>query len=247
MAMRRYGQRAKSPAVSTAGHNEKPEQAAPAEQHPLGSEPTPPSAPAPEQKADAQPEHFRTGLGDQLAAMRAYAQPDPLDQYIAFHFPGTMPHERQWLRANQHHLGNPHLINQAAAIALQRGIPRQSPEFLQAVGALIDHHHAAMQAASAPPQPPPIPEPPPMPHAHIDIETEHDDEPERAAAMVSAPPSRGSEHYAGVLGDAEPSPGSVTLSRAEREHAQAAQISEIEYAKQKLRMQKAKRAGLIKD
>jgi len=62
---------------------------------------------------------------------------------------------------------------------------------------------------------------------------------------VSAPVSRASEHFSG---DYEPGEGSrVTLSKAEREHAEAAGVSVEEYAKQKLRMMKMKKAKLIRD
>jgi hypothetical protein len=37
------------------------------------------------------------------------------------------------------------------------------------------------------------------------------------------------------------------LAETEREHAEASNVSVEEYAKQKLKMMKAKRAGIIKD
>jgi hypothetical protein len=129
--------------------------------------------------------------------------------------------------------------------ALQH-VPRQSPEFLHFVGQLLDQH-AAMQARPAPTLPPPMPAMPRTP-AHIDVErTEHNGEPEdepMASHYVSAPVSRGE---AGHSIDPELLPSQITLSKAEREHAAAAGISEIEYGKQKLKMQRMKKSRIIKD
>jgi hypothetical protein len=262
MARRRY----KSDAISPAGHAEKPaEAAATPEQYPLGSEPTPPSPPAPDTTAEPA-QHFQSGLAEQIRQQRAYAEQHALQQYIASNFLGALPHEAQWLMANPHHLSNPPLVHAAAQIAAQRGIPRQDPQFLHFVGQLLDQHAAAqMQPAPAPRysgamtagEPPvagpmPAPPTPPMPaHTHIDVEkTEYDGEPESASVSVhhvSAPVSRDSGHYA-ASGEYEPGEGSrVTLSKAEREHAEAAGVSVEEYAKQKLRMMKLKKAKVIKD
>jgi len=143
------------------------------------------------------------------------------------------------------------LVHQAAKIAFDRGIPRQDPQFLQFVGQLLDQHHAAMQAQAAPAPTPPVPPPmPPPAHMHVDVEkTESpEDEPESeqmAVHHVSAPVSRGAEHYSG---DYEPGSDSrVHLSKAEREHAEAAGVSVEEYGRQKLRMMKMKKAKLIRD
>jgi hypothetical protein len=202
--------------------------------------------------------HFSTGLKEQLAQQQRYSQPDPLDQYIAHTFPGATPFERQWLRANAHHLNNPGLMHSAAAIALQRGVPRNSPEFLAFVSALLDQHHHAMHAQApqpheppAPPPPPPQPEPmpPPMPHmTHVDIERDdHDHEPEAMSHYVSAPVSRDSQGGGYIAGEPEPTTSSIRLSKAEREHAQAAGVSEEVYAQNKLKMLKLKKSNVIKD
>jgi hypothetical protein len=124
---------------------------------------------------------------------------------------------------------------------------------MQFCGALLDQH-AAMQAHAAPPPAAPIP--PPVSEAEpqhvIELEAEHSgsSEPaEESHAMpqhFSAPVSRGSERYA--MGDYEPpTAGSVRLSKAEVEHAEASGISTEEYAKQKLRMMKLKKAKVIRD
>jgi hypothetical protein len=57
--------------------------------------------------------------------------------------------------------------------------------------------------------------------------------------------SRGAEHFSG---DYEPGDGShVTLTKAERERAEAAGVSVEEYGRQKLRMMKMKKAKIIRD
>jgi hypothetical protein len=247
VARRKYGTH--SPATSTAGFARG--------RDPSGDtslqEPLEPRAeygkPPPESASEpaSEPQHFQTSLIDQLRQQRQ----DQLDAYIAQAFPGSMPHERQWLRERQHYLANPMLVHQAAKIAFDRGIPRQDPQFLQFVGQLLDQHHAAMQAQAAPAPTPPVPPPmPPPAHMHVDVEkTESpEDEPESeqmAVHHVSAPVSRGAEHYSG---DYEPGSDSrVHLSKAEREHAEAAGVSVEEYGRQKLRMMKMKKAKLIRD
>jgi hypothetical protein len=229
MARRRY----RSDALSAAGRGIRDDEAAPAGQLPLAD--AEPSSPQPPKtgEAETKPAHFSSGLKDQLASMRSYAQPDPLDQYIAFHFQGALPNERAWLRANQHHLQNPMLVHHAAQIALQRGVPRQSPEFLQFIGALLDQHHAAAQA----------PAPPPPHAAHIDIETEHSDsgqpdEEHHMATYVSAPVSRGE---AGHAVEPEMTISSIRLTPQEREIARMSGGEEL-YARNKLKMLKLKKA-----
>jgi hypothetical protein len=134
MAMRRYGR--KSAAVSGAGHNQTPPETKP-DGVPLGTEP--PSSPAADPQAPRQeygksepqadaPEHFKTGLGEQLRQQRAQQQSDQLDLYIHHHFPGALPGERAALRAEQyrHLLAYPPLAHHYAGVAVERGIPRNN-------------------------------------------------------------------------------------------------------------------------
>ena len=58
--------------------------------------------------------------------------------------------------------------------------------------------------------------------------------------------SRGGDHYV-VGGEHEPSASSVRLSKAEREHAAAAGVSDEIYARKKLRMMKLKKSKIIRD
>jgi hypothetical protein len=247
VARRRY----KSPAVSTAGHSEAvppPDAADESFQQPI--EPraeygaTAPDTPEP---ASEPSPHFQTSLGEQMRAQQQHAQKHALHQYIAANFPGAAPHEAQWLIANPHHLSNPALVHQAAGIALQRGIPRQSPEFLHFVGQLLDQHAAAqMQPAPAPHVPAPAPPPPPMPPVtHIDLETEsHDAEPEQdhMPPHYSAPVSRG-DHGRAI--EPELSPSQVRLTAEERELCRDNKLDETVYAANKLKLQRMKKSKLI--
>jgi hypothetical protein len=189
-----------------------------------------------------------TGLRDQLADMRQQQQNDALEQYINHYFPGAWPNERAALRVNHVWLANPGLVHAAGRIALERGVPRQSPEFLQAIGALIDQHHAAMmQAQPAPPPAPPMPSMPPMPPPvhHVDLEKVEspEGEPESAHmdAHYSAPVSRGDT---GHSIEPEMSPSQVRLSPEERELCAMNKISETVYAAGKLKLAKQKAAKI---
>jgi hypothetical protein len=235
------------------------------ERLPLGTTPPapPPPAPTPDPKPEpAGPQYDASGLKAQIDAMRAQQQPaDQLDRYIAHFFQGALPNERQWLRDRAHdrphYFANPMLVHQAGMLALQDGVVRESPEFLHAIGKKLDDHFAAMRAAPAPP--PAAPMPPPMPPslpepqhvARVDVEhVEHDHEPPQEDHImpehVSAPVSRsGGERYA--MGDYEPTIGTIRLSKAEREHAAAAGVSDEVYAANKLKMMKLKKAKVIRD
>jgi hypothetical protein len=145
------------------------------------------------------------------------------------------------------------LVHHAGMLALRDGVARESPDFVRAIGKKLDDHFAAMQAAPPPtaPMPPPMPPSMPEPQAHVDVEhVEHDHEPPQEDHImpehVSAPVSRsGGERYA--TGDYEPTIGTVRLSKAEREHAAAAGVSDEVYAANKLKMMKLKKAKVIRD
>jgi hypothetical protein len=241
VARRRYGK--PSPAISTAGHAAQPRDpsgdeslAQPIEPRTEYGKGEPVSEPA---------QHYDvSGLRGQIDGIRQQQQNAALEQYISHYFPGAWPNERAALRANQVWLANPGLVHAAGRIALERGVPRQSPEFLQAIGALIDQHHAAMMQA----QPAPAPPPPPMPaHTHVDIEQgDHDSEPESeqmAVHHVSAPVSRGEASHA-MSGEPQLTPSQVKLTPEERELCQMNKIDEVSYAEGKLRLAKQKAAKI---
>ena len=235
MARRRY----RSDAISGAGHGERPPDPAPSEQLPLGSEPPSPSAPAPDQAEPEPAQHFSTGLGDQLRQQRLYVQQhqpqqqiDPLAAYLAS-IPGlTIPKFHflyHYFAQHPDRLNPQHweLLKGAHRIAREeRDIPEDSPEYFGFLHQLLQQH-----AASPPAMPPPV--------AHVD-QTEAPDDGETEVSMaahhISAPVSRGAEHYAAMSDDYEPGSNSrVTLSKAEREHAHAAGVSDEVYAREKLR------------
>jgi hypothetical protein len=94
---------------------------------------------------------------------------------------------------------------------------------------------------------------PPMPAmqptTHIDMakhETEGEPGEEHMAALVSAPVGR--PDYGAALGDPDLREGQVRLTAAEREIANLpGGPGETEYAKQKLRLMKQKKAGFHRD
>ena len=235
MARRRY----RSDAISTAGQIERPRDPAGDEvfQQPL--EPRdeygkPPPEPT------AEPAQPVSGLGQQLADQRRYAEQHALHQYIASNFPGALPHEAQWLIANPHHLQNPMLVHHAAQIAAQRGIPRESPEFLHFVGQLLDQHHAAMMQAQPAPAPAP---PPPMPAQKTEGPEGEPESEQMAVHHVSAPVSRGEASHA-MSGEPQLTPSQIRLSPEERELCQMNKIDEVKYAEGKLRLAKQKAAKI---
>jgi hypothetical protein len=251
MARRRYGK--PSPVISTAGQAAQPRD--PSGDESL-SQPIEPRSeyckPPPEATTEpaSEPQHFQTGLKSQLDAQRQRQQFDALDAYISAHFPGATPNERAALGANQVWLANPGLVHAAGRIALERGVPRESREFLQAIGALIDQHLAAMmqaQPAPSPPMPAMPPMPPPVMH-HVDLEKVESPEGEPEAESVSvhhvsAPVSRGEASHA-MSGDPQLTPSQVRLTPEERELCQMNKIDETQYAAGKLKLAKQKAAKL---
>jgi len=243
VARRRY----RSDALSAAGHGVKPDEPAPSGELPLSdaepSSPQPPKTDEAEAKPD-QPAEAISGLKAQINAMRQQPpqqpqqQVDPLAHYLAS-IPGLTIPKFQFLyhyfsrfpqNLNPQHWD---VLKAAHGIALDRGVNEDSPEYFGFLHSLLLNQQAAASplphAAPAPPMPPPVHEPEPEPHM----------------THYAAPVSRGSERYA--MGDYEPSANSVRLSKAEVEHAEASGISTEEYAKQKLRMMKMKKAKLIRD
>jgi hypothetical protein len=264
VARRRY----RSDALSAAGHGVKPDEPAPSGELPLSdaepSSPQPPKTDEAEAKPD-QPAEAISGLKAQINAMRQQPpqqpqqQVDPLAHYLAS-IPGLTIPKFQFLyhyfsrfpqNLNPQHWD---VLKAAHGIALDRGVNEDSPEYFGFLHSLLLNQQAAASplphAAPAPPMPPPVHEPEPEPqHAtHIDLEKVENPEGEPEEPHMThyaAPVSRGSERYA--MGDYEPSANSVRLSKAEVEHAEASGISTEEYAKQKLRMMKMKKAKLIRD
>jgi hypothetical protein len=266
VARRRYG---KSPAISTAGQQERPrDPQTVAEEFPLGSEPSAPTAQPraefgkPEPEATPEPaQHFQSSLGEQLRQQQAYQQQqqqqpqpqhDPLLMYLAS-IPGLGLPKLNFLY--QHFAQRPHLLNndywQLIKMAHEittkdRNIPEDSNEYFAHMHALLNQH-----AASPPPTAlPPTPEPRPQPMTHVDVEKVEnaEGEPEEAhirAEHVAAPVSRGD--YARSIEPEQSSPSQVRLSAEERDIAARSGISETQYAANKLKMLRMKKSGLVKD
>jgi hypothetical protein len=224
--------------------------------------PSEPPSPAPEPTpAPAQPPQPDTGttgesssLKAQLDAMRQQhqqpppqqSQPDAFDVALMTHHPYLLgnitPSEYHYLRSRPH-LMDPEqmqMLLRGFQVMHLHGIQRDTPEFFHGLDNLMHHgaaqHHAAQHDGAAPPEPEPVqhapPEPPPEP-----VPTD------QPAHMVAAPPSHG--FVAGF--EPQDSPNTIRLSAAEREHAKASGVSEEIYAKNKLKMMRAKKSGLIKD
>jgi hypothetical protein len=241
-----------SAAINSAGHGQRPPDATPPEQHPLGSEPpaSPPQQAAPDTKAEAEPAHFSSGLGEQLRQQRAYAerQANPIFAYLS-QIPGLSAPKLQYLAAyftayperfNQEHwnaVANAHTI-------ATREHAEDSNEYFRRVNELLHRQHAVPPPPQAAPAPPPMhePEPEPPPITHV----EHDREPEseHMSSFVSAPVSRDGQGHAHAI-EPEQSPHRVQLTAEERELCRDNKIDELEYAKGKLKLAKMKRSKLI--
>ena len=111
------------------------------------------------------------------------------------------------------------------------GHTRGSPEYENRLAPMFEHGLAnARQQSAAPPVAPAQP---------AAAQTEPEPESNDRRIPVSAPVSREIP-----TGDLSPqSPSRVTLSAAEREHAKLAGISEVEFARQKLKLQALKASG----
>jgi hypothetical protein len=257
-----------SAAISSTGRGIKADDAAPPGQLPLSdAEAASPSAPASDAqvprgeygKPEAEPaQHFSTGLKEQLAQQQRYAdrpqpqqqQIDPLAAYLLSIHGLTVPKFHflyHYFAQHPDRLNPAHwdVLKAAHGITLNRGVGEDSPEYFHGLHALLQQH------AATPPPPQAAPAPaPPMPEqhrTHIDLEkvesSEGEPEGTHMSAMFSAPVSRG-EHATAV--EPEPTMGTIKLSAEQRDMAHRSGISEVEYAKQLLRMQKMQKSGLIK-
>ena len=254
MAWRKYRRRVSgvepSP-LSEAAH------ATPAGTTPQGPEQRPLDAPAPPAQEQVTPQaapsdHAAMSLKDQLNVMqqnRANADglhiagqaSTPLEQQLE-QIPGLSVMQRAYLRERPYALTRPDILSAAHLCAQQNGIAVDSPAYFQVMDyALQDFGNipfttppAASPAAEAPaPAPATQPRPAPMPDDSY------------AAHIASAPPSR--SEYAGSMPPPDASNSRVTLSAPEREVAALSGVTEVEYAKNKLKLLNMKKAGIIRD
>ncbi len=145
---------------------------------------------------------------------------------------GMSEADERFLRENPELIDNPQLTAIAANEAAQMGHARDTEAHREATLELFHQHLAHLQAqapANSAPQPTPefFQPPPPPPPAPPD-----------RAAIYSAPVSRGE-----VGGYREPSPSQVRLTVEQKQIAAASGISDVQYAKNLLRLEREKRSG----
>jgi hypothetical protein len=141
---------------------------------------------------------------------------------------GMDDHEAEFLRGHPELIDRPEITQQAAAAALHAGLQRGTHDFNNAVKLNFDTMMGRVEAQATPAATPAFFQPPPSPA------------PERPdpASVYSAPPSRRE------AGSREPaSPRQVKLSPAEQEVARNLGLSDLDYARQKLKLAQAKLAG----
>jgi hypothetical protein len=163
----------------------------------------------------------------QMSAQRQ--QPMTRVQYLQSQ--GLTLAESQFFDSREDMMANQVQAREAAAEALAAGIEWDSPQFFEAVERGFAKRIDALNQRAAEPAPTPTffqaPEPTRAPAAPD------------SASIYSAPVSR----QAPSAGYREPSPRSVRLTSEEAAMAAASGISETEYARQKLRLLKAKASG----
>jgi hypothetical protein len=167
------------------------------------------------------------------AALAANIHRLPLDEKIKiWQANGLSDAEADFLRQNPEVANHPEVSGWAANKAMHEGHQRDSAAYFQAVE---ENFQAAMRHMQAQASSPQVPEffraPPPRQPM-----------PRTPAHFVSAPVTRGD------VPDGTPrqlnNPGKVTLTAEQREAAKLSGITEVEYARHLLRLQKEKAAGM---
>ena len=247
MALRKYRQKRtessalanNSAALSTAAKVAAPEDPTPPENQPL---PEAQPAPQPESTtAESSAHSLKTQLdhlrrGNEAERLKAQAS-IPLEQQID-KLPGLSLAQRAWLRQHPHALTRLDLLSHAHEAALHYGITPDTPQYFQYIESAL-HHFGNLAFHSPPPTQAPAEHPPaqrqPMPEP---------DESDYNPAIHSAPPSR--NDYGPTMGG-HGANSRITLSPEQRAFAASQGIEEVEYAKQLLKLQQMKRAGIIRD
>jgi hypothetical protein len=143
---------------------------------------------------------------------------DPVEHHINS-MPGLLDAERTWLKSHRELMtdNRKNARLQAAYFdAEDAGHPRGTPEYFDFIEQKLGYKKAPAR-----------------------IEPEEDDEPEERTPIVAAPVSRETPS----AGTGKPSSTRITLSPLQREAAKNAGISDLEYAKQLIRLQEAKEGG----
>src|SRR5207247_6415378 len=151
---------------------------------------------------------------------------------------GMAETEYNFLVANPELIDAPNLTAYAANEAAQQGHERGSEAFLQATKQIFDKYEAELQAQANAQQ----------------AEPAMQETPKFFAPVPPKPPRASSGHYSAPVSREVPSaippserytedPRRVTLSVDDKAIAKASGISEIEYAKNKLKLQRMKASG----
>jgi hypothetical protein len=233
---------------------------------------TPPPSPTPSQPTPSPHSSSDTlSLKDQLDLLRragqqrqaesheATAAPAPPQSFASTPLeaqldaiPNLSVAQRAYLRERPYALARPDILSWGHNFAQYYGVPVDSPAYFQVLDEALHQYGniAFTTPATASPAtetqasaPTPQPTPAPMPQAPQPPAPDRDDD--SAPHFVSAPPSR--SEYAGSVPPPDVAAGRVTLTPEERSVAAATGISEVVYAKNKLKLQQMKKAGLIKD
>jgi hypothetical protein len=184
---------------------------------------------------------------EEMQRQRAQAAPQPTraERLNKLRQEGLSEAAVSFLGANHEIMDYPHLADQAARIARDEGYLPDTEAFFQAVKSNFRHITT-----------PPKAEPSealetaqkysgaaPMPSLHDKASLERSRQ-QRAAAILSAPVSReGSVSWSGRRESSDDRPDRVRLSVLEKEIARSAGISEVDYARGKLDLERRKRSG----
>jgi hypothetical protein len=166
----------------------------------------------------------------EAAAMAARGQPMSRSQKLdLWTQQGMPPEERAWFEKHPELIDHPQVTAAAALEAERQGHTRGSKSHRKATRNIFNQLIGGKASAQPTPeffQPPAV-------------EPDEPDEPRES--IFSAPVSRETPSAAGIY--REPSPSSVTLTVDEKQIARNSGISEVEYAKQKLKMLRQQATG----
>jgi hypothetical protein len=164
----------------------------------------------------------------------------PLEQQLD-RIPGLSVGQRAWLRQNPQALMRPDILSHAHESALHYGIAPDTPQYFQYMDSAL--HYYGNLAFQSPP-PPSTQAPAEQPPAQRAQPMPEPDESDYNPAIHSAPPSRG-DYAATTTGSA--TSGRITLSPEQRQFAADQGIPEVEYARQLLKLNQMKKAGIVRD
>jgi hypothetical protein len=152
--------------------------------------------------------------------LQQQAQPQNIDELLG-RMPNLMPQEKDWIREHPDSLldpANQRRMDLAFTDAVQRGIIRGTPEYFEFFEDRLGYKKMEQRTS----------------------EEREERAPASGGPRYGAPVTRG-----GSSGGSAESKTRVTLTPQERDAARISGISEVEYARGKLKMLEAKRAGLI--